>query len=114
MAGIGNKRGMAIFEYAAMAGIFTLAVVGTQVYVLRAMQGRVKANTDSIGPQYSYAHSNYNYHQVGYSLRRETTEINGDSRSELLEHEINAKTNYVDDFSGKGLSGDSAERLGDG
>lgn len=114
MAGIGNKRGMAIFEYAALAGIFTLAVVGMQVYVLRAMQGRIKANTDSIGQQYSYAHSNYNYHQIGYSVRRETTDIEGDSSSRLLEHEINAKTNYVDDFSGKGLFGDSAERLGDG
>ena len=59
MAGIGNKRGLAIFEYAALAGVFIMALVGTQVYALRAMQGRVKANTDSIGPQYSYAHSNY-------------------------------------------------------
>ena len=113
MAGIGNKRGMAIFEYAAMAGIFTLAVVGTQVYLLRAMQGRVKANTDSIGLQYSYAHSNYDYHQLGYSLRLDTSDIEGNSRSELLDNEINAKTNYLDDFSGRGLAGDNAERLGD-
>lgn len=113
MAGVGSKKGMAVFEYAALAGIFTLAVVGTQAYVLRAMQGRIKANTDSIGPQYSYAHSNYNYHQIGYSVRRETTEIEGDSSSRLLEHEINAKTNYLDDFSGRGLSGDSAEKLGE-
>ena len=113
MAGIGNKRGMAIFEYAALAGIFTLAVVGTQVYGLRALQGRIKANTDSIGPQYSYAHSNYDYHQLGHSVRVETTDIKGNSHSELLEHEINAKTNYVDDFSGRTLAGDNAERLSD-
>lgn len=114
MAGIGDKKGMAVFEYAALAGIFTLAVVVTQVYVLRAMQGRVKANTDSIGPQYSYPYSNYNYRQLGRGVRVDTSNIEGVSRSELLEHEINAKTNYTDDFSGRGLAGDNAERLGEG
>ena len=43
----------------------------------------------------------------------DTSDIEGNSRSELLDNEINAKTNYLDDFSGRGLAGDNAERLGD-
>ena len=109
--GTDNKKGLAILEYAVLAGVFILAAAGMQVYVLRAMQGRIKNNTDSVGPQYSAANSNYNYHQITYSLRSETADTAGEARSELLDNEVSGKTSYTDDFSGRPLAGNNAEKL---
>jgi len=109
--GIGSRNGAAMTEYAAGLGIFVLAVVLTQVYTVRALNGKIKAGADSIGAQYSSAYSNYNYHQLSYSNRSEVAGENGEARSIALDNEVNARTAYADYFSNKTLSGPGAERL---
>lgn len=112
MTGIGrSKKASAMLEYSVLSAVFVLAIVLTQVYVARAIKGKFKADTDSIGQQYSYPNSNYDYHQLIYSKRLETTDEEGQSTLTLLEDEVSGKTPYLDDFSDRPLVGENAERL---
>lgn len=113
MIGIGSSKenGSAMLEYSLFISMFILAVVLTQVYTVRAIKGKLKADTDSIGQQYSYPNSNYDYHQLADSKRLEVTSEQGESISVLLEHEVSGKTPHTDDFSDRPLVGENAERI---
>lgn len=108
--GIGNK-GLAMLEYAVLASVFVLALMVMPVYLSRAIKGRVKADTDQIGEQYSPKYSNYNYHKYYYNTNVKETDESGQTTTELLEDEFNANSPYIDDFSKKQIVGSNAEGL---
>lgn len=110
MIGIG-KKASAMLEYSVFISVFILAIVLTQVYIARAIKGKLKTDTDLIGQQYSAVNSNYDYRQLTYSKRLEVTTEWGEATSTLFDLEFSGKTPYVDDFSDRPLVGENAERL---
>ena len=52
-----HRRGQSVVEYAVMLCAITGALVGMQIYVKRAMSGRIRDVADSIGEQYAPRHA---------------------------------------------------------
>lgn len=111
MTGIGNKRGIAIIEHTVLAAVIVLSLCSMNVYISRAIKGKIKSDTDTIGPQYSSANSNYSYREISHSERGQVTAEDGDQNSLLVANEVNGNTPYVDDFSDKALLGVSGEAM---
>lgn len=114
--GISSKKGASIIEYSVLSAVFILAVLAIQVYMVRALNGRIKDNTDSLGQQYSPSYSNYAYHLISHSQSQEVGTESGETTSTLLQNEVNGKTPYVENFrdnnsQDKPLAGTNAERL---
>ena len=51
MTGIGNKRGIAIIEHTVLAAVIVLSLCSMNVYISRAIKGKIKSDTDTIGPR---------------------------------------------------------------
>lgn len=100
-----------MIEYAVWMAVCVLAMAGAQVFLKRSVSGSLKANTDAIGPQYSYSASNLDYDEAYYSNRSEAIAEGGEYTSTLLNHEVSATAGYYDDFSNRPLTGNNAERL---
>lgn len=52
-----NKRGQSILEYAILLAVILSAILIMQFYLKRSYQGRLKAEADSVGQQYSPGHT---------------------------------------------------------
>jgi Flp pilus assembly pilin Flp len=102
----GKNKGFSILEYSLLVAVFIAAIVGMQVYLKRAVQGRLKSATDSVGRQFSPALSNYSYTRTFSSKRQELITPQGVATSTLLEPEKVITSSYTDDFSDKKLTGE--------
>lgn len=102
---IGSKKGSSIIEYTVLIAVFCAALAGMEIYTKRAIQGHIKATTDSIGngEQFSADWSKYSYIVTANAKRKETITPQGKIRSELLEPEIVHRSHSVDSFSDKAL-----------
>jgi uncharacterized protein (UPF0333 family) len=56
-----NKRGQSTLEYAVVIAVIVGALLATQVYIKRGIQGKFKQSSDDIGPQFSPGASKYDY-----------------------------------------------------
>jgi Flp pilus assembly pilin Flp len=50
--GKGKTKGQSIIEYALVIGVVVAALVGTQAYIKRGLQGRLRDAADTLGQQY--------------------------------------------------------------
>ncbi len=50
-----KKKAQSILEYAILMGIIIAVIIAIQVYVKRAVQGRLKSSADAIGDQFTTA-----------------------------------------------------------
>ncbi|MCX5697930.1 MAG: hypothetical protein NTU54_08215 [Candidatus Omnitrophica bacterium] len=56
-----TKRGQSTLEYAVVIAVIVGALLATQVYIKRGIQGRFKQSSDDIGAQFSPGASKYDY-----------------------------------------------------
>ena len=122
-----NKKGQNILEYTLLIAAIVAALVALQIYVKRAVQGKLKQGSDQIGEQFTTAQTN-TIQTISQSARQEKTVVditNGLgtewSRSEIADsgkafvpgaakagayqgYEVN-KTDYVDATAGGGALG---------
>lgn len=100
----GTKRGAVILEYSMLIFAFCVALAVMDIYIKRALQGNLKASTNSIGEQFSAEQSNYTYVLTEKKKTRDTVTSAGVARSELLDNEIIHRSPYTDRFSNTKLS----------
>lgn len=58
MKKINCRRGISTVEFAALAVVLVIGLITMQGYVVRAMQGRLRTQADSIGEQYASGDTN--------------------------------------------------------
>lgn len=56
-----NRQGQSTLEYAVVIAIVVGALLATQIYIKRGLQGRLKQASDDIGEQFSPGASTYDY-----------------------------------------------------
>jgi len=108
-----NKRAQGMLEYAVLIAIIVAVIVGMQVYVKRALQGKFKQTADQMGEQFTTNPTKaYTIKTTSISARKETAEPTTGTKSEIAEsvptgvsgavsgdykgHEV-SKSDYVDD-----------------
>jgi cytoskeletal protein RodZ len=69
-----TKRGQSTLEYAVVIAVIVGALLATQVYIKRGIQGRFKQSSDDIGEQFSPGASKYDYTTVTTTNSQESTE----------------------------------------
>lgn len=101
-----NNRAIAIIEYSCFIAIFITAMAAMQIYLKRAMQGRLKGATQNISGGDLFSPSLSRYRQVVSSSVKteEITTPEGESVSTLLEPSITLTEPFADDFSDKKLT----------
>ncbi len=52
-----SKKGQSLFEYSILFALILSALLIMQFYIQRGYQGRLKAEADSVGQQYSPGHT---------------------------------------------------------
>lgn len=104
MAGKSNKA-ITIIEYSFFIAFFIAAIAMMQIYLKRAMQGRIKGATQNISGGELFSPSLSRYRQVvsSSSKSEEITTPQGESVSTLLEPSVTSTEPFVDDFSGNKL-----------
>jgi len=93
-----------MLEYSVLIFTFCAALLAMHIYLKRAVQGGLKASTNSIGEQFSMDYSNYTYVLTENKKTRDTVTTAGVARSELLGNEIVHRSPYTDNFSGNKLN----------
>lgn len=68
-----NKKGQSTLEYAIIIMVVVGALLATQVYIKRGVQGRFKQASDDIGDQFSPQASTYDYTTTSTSRSGEHT-----------------------------------------
>ena len=86
---IRKKKGQSILEYAILLAVIVAVIVAIQVYVKRALQGRMKASTDSIGDQFT-TKDTYTIETIQQTAREEATLV-GLGAGQWSRSEIDAK-----------------------
>lgn len=104
-----KKKPAQILEYSVIISLVIAALIAFPIYFKRAVQGRLKEATDSIGSQFSPRYSRGYTEIIRPVSVRETTEYNEEeddviTRWEMLGIQIEGILPYVDDFSGVGLN----------
>ncbi|MBI2495486.1 MAG: hypothetical protein HYY90_05025 [Candidatus Omnitrophica bacterium] len=100
----GNKRAQSATEYAVILAAACLAMVAMQLYAKRAVQGRLKAGTDTIGEQFSPRWSDVSVTTTTRQRAQNTLRTSGESTSTLLDHALTRRRSTVDRFSEKKLT----------
>ena len=67
-----RKKSQSILEYAVILSVIIAVIIAMQVYVKRAVQGRMKESADQVGDQFT-AEQTYTIQTVTQSARREQT-----------------------------------------
>jgi len=67
-----NKKGQSILEYAMLVGVLVAVIVAIQIYVKRAVQGKLKSSADQIGEQFTTGQT-YTTQTIRQSARKEET-----------------------------------------
>lgn len=65
-----KSKAQSITEYAVLMGVIVLAIVLTQVYIKRSIQGKFKSTADDIGEQFTTG-QNYSTQTIQQSAREE-------------------------------------------
>ena len=86
-----KMKGQSTLEYAVLIIIIIGALLSIQVYVKRAVQGRMRSSADDIGEQYSDGNQNYTKTSASHS-ETEDTFINGVTKSKLTAPETSNTT----------------------
>ena len=81
-------------EYAVLIVLVAVALIATQTYIKRAMQGRLRSAADDIGEQFSPSASEVNVTINSDSRSRELT-VGGVTSSRLLEAELTNRTTNI-------------------
>lgn len=100
-----NNKAITIIEYSFFIALFIAAIAVMQIYLKRAMQGRIKGATDNLsgGELFSPELSRYRQVVSSNSKTEEITTPQGESVSTLFEPSVTSTEPFVDDFSGKKL-----------
>lgn len=69
-----ERKAQSITEYAVLMGIIVLAIVLTQVYLKRSIQGKFKSTADDLGEQFTTGR-NYTLQTVQQSMRNDKTAV---------------------------------------
>jgi len=118
-----NKRAQGMLEYAVLIAIIVAVIVGMQVYVKRALQGKFKQTADQMGEQFTTNPTKaYTIKTTSISARKETVDPTTGTKSEIAGsvptgvsgvvsgdykgHEV-SKSDYVDDASSEHSTFDS-------
>jgi hypothetical protein len=101
----GRNKATSIIEYSVFIALFVAALTAMQIYVKRAMQGRIRGVAQNIGGGDLFSPELSRYRQVtsSSSVTEETTTPDGKSVSTLLEPSVTLAEPFTDDFSGTGL-----------
>jgi Flp pilus assembly pilin Flp len=67
-----KKTGQSTLEYALVIAVIVAALVAMQTYIKRGVQGKLKANTDEVGEQFSAGASTYDYTTTSKAQSSET------------------------------------------
>lgn len=102
----GKNKAASIIEYSVFIAVFVAAIAAMQIYVKRAMQGRIRGVAQNIGggDLFSPAYSRYRQVTSSSSVTEETTTPEGKSVSALLEPSVTLTEPSTDDFSGRKLT----------
>ena len=110
---INKRKAQSITEYAVLMGIIVLAIVLTQVYLKRSVQGKFKSSADDIGEQFTTGEK-YSHQKIFQSARKELsgtdTFVDYDASGKEVASSITAgkvwsqsmildKTKFADDLS---------------
>ena len=82
-------------EYAVLIVLVAIALLATQVYVKRALQGRFRSTADDIGEQFSPGASNLSVTINSSSVTEEFSDRSG-SRSKIQGEETTNRTTNLD------------------
>lgn len=100
-----SSKAQSTIEYAVLVMVVLVVIAsGLHLYAKRAIQGRLKATTDTVGEQFSPRYSNYTYTTTSHQYQQRTLEANGQSLTTERHHAITSTSPYVDDFSGRKLT----------
>lgn len=66
-----NKRAQSTLEYAVLVSVLVAALIAMQVYIKRGYQGKLREGADSMGEQFSPAHTTYTYTTVSNTVSTE-------------------------------------------
>ena len=72
-----QRAGQSTAEYAVLIAVIIAAVLAMQVYLKRAVAGRLRQATDQVGEQFSAAETTWNYTTTTSSERNDTVEQDG-------------------------------------
>lgn len=67
-----KSKAQSITEYAVLMGLIVIAIVGIQVYMKRAISGKLKSSADDVGEQFTTG-ANVTKQVIQQSARREVT-----------------------------------------
>lgn len=102
---VGRNKATSIIEYSVFIALFIAALTAMQIYVKRAMQGRIRGVAQNIGggDLFSPTYSSYRQVTSSSSVTEETITADGKSVSTLLEPSVTLTEPSADDFSDKKL-----------
>ena len=83
LKGNGRTKGQSTLEYAVLIGVIAAALVGAQVYLNRAYQGKMKESADSLGEQFSARNTKSSYTTRSYTKSNETLK-DGTTTTQIL------------------------------
>ena len=86
-----KKKGQSTLEYAVLIIIIIGALLTIQVYIKRAIQGRLKSASDDIGDQFSPGNTNISVVTISNSKTKETFNA-GVTNQQLVGDEITSVT----------------------
>jgi len=69
-----NKKGQSTLEYAILVVVVIVALIVAQVYIKRAISGRLKSSADDIGEQYSFYGTESNWTTIVKAKINETSD----------------------------------------
>lgn len=72
-----NKRAQSTLEYAVLISVLVAALIAMQIYIKRGYQGKLREGADSMGEQFSPAHTTYEYTTT--STTNSTEELSEDA-----------------------------------
>ncbi len=82
-----NKRGQSTAEYAVLIGLVIAAVLAMQVYVKRALQGKMQVETDKLGAQYEPYYLSSDFDSTRDTSEAEATITGGEVTRTLTKDE---------------------------
>ena len=93
-----GKKGQSTIEYVVLIMIVIGVLISIQVYIKRAVQGRMKSSSDDVGDQYSPGNTNVFRQTHTTGKTRETASGLAGSRTTFVDPEvttINATMNII-------------------
>ena len=76
-----ETRGQGMLEIVLVFAVVIAAILGMQVFLKRAVEGRIKSSADSVGSQWDPVNGKYKVQNVSTSTRVDTVSTDGFSRS---------------------------------